>query len=105
MCRLPFESVRFRGCYPLLFRSPYPAPPEGFGEKSQRGHWRGNEPSQWPFSFLEDDHVVDDKHCPPNEWSGGIETDVRREDSAGVPGPRKRGLHFRLSGRRHATAL
>src|SRR5580692_2013844 len=54
MCRLPFGSVRFRGYFPLLFRSPYPAPPEGFGEKSQRGHWRGNKPSQWPFSFLEE---------------------------------------------------
>ena len=44
--------VSFRSFCPLLFRSPYPAPPEGFGQQFPKGHQRGRQTQPMAFFII-----------------------------------------------------
>jgi hypothetical protein len=48
---LSSRLVSYRSFQLLLFRSPYPAPPEGFGLEFRRGHRRGTNPPDGLFRF------------------------------------------------------
>src|SRR5579864_6008322 len=95
-----FRSWSFR----LLLRSPYPAPPEGFGKHDSEGHRRVKNPADGLFDLIaasagtaaqsltgdcslveparriEGDHVACDRI--PSHYAERIETDVGCPDSA-----------------------
>ncbi len=49
---LSYRLVSFRSCFRLLlFRSPYPAPPERLRIRVSKRPSAGNEPTRWPFLF------------------------------------------------------